>query len=76
MNVLSDVLKELFGMFVADVRLTIAVLALVAVIAGGIRAFPGMDPSVFGFALLGGCLVIVFAVTTIHARRVKNSTKG
>lgn len=69
MSVISDVSKELFGMFVADVRLTVAVLAAVGATAGCLKAFPGIDPAAFGFALLGGCLLIIVLVTASQARR-------
>lgn len=59
MNILKDVLSELFGMFVADVRLTIAILATVSIAALLINAT--RLPSLAGGAiLLLGCVTILF----------------
>lgn len=73
MSVIVDVFKELFSMFVGDARLTVAILALVAVIAVSVKAFPDANPLLSGFALLGGCLIIIITITTLHARRVQRS---
>jgi len=68
MSLLQDVIKELIGMFVADVGLTCAILILVAVVAllveGNI-----LDPLIGGCGLLVGCLAIVAAVTLIEAKQ-------
>ena len=71
MTVLSDVLKELFSMFVADIRLTVAVLALVGLIALWLKIAPGIDPSIPGFALHFGGIAIIVVITSLHARRMK-----
>lgn len=68
MGVLKEVLAELLGMFLADFRLTVAVLVLVAAVAFLVDV-KGIDPLLGGAALLGGCLAILAAVTTAHARR-------
>jgi hypothetical protein len=71
MSVIGDVLKELFSMFVGDARLTLAVLILVAVVALSLHALPSANPTLSGFALLGGCITIIITITTMHANRVK-----
>jgi len=57
MSIMIDVLKELFAMFVADARLTLAILLLVAVVAGLVGS--GMAPILGGGVLLMGSLGIL-----------------
>jgi hypothetical protein len=57
MSIMIDVLKELFAMFVADARLTLAILLLVAVVAGFVGS--GMAPILGGGVLLMGSLGIL-----------------
>lgn len=71
MTIFTDVLKELVSMFMADARLTAAVLILVSAISLWLKLGPGFDTVIPGFALLAGCIVIIIAVTTAHARRSK-----
>jgi len=68
MSLLKEVLAELFGMFMADARLSGAVLLLVGAVALLIDVAK-VDPLVAGAALLTGCLMIVAAVTAATARR-------
>jgi hypothetical protein len=49
---------ELIGMFFAEKRLAIAVLAIVAV-AGSLVDFAGSNPLVGGAVLLFGCLILL-----------------
>jgi len=58
MSVLRDVLSELFGMFVADARLTAAILVTVAIAAVLMRvlSLPGICGGAF---LLLGCVVVL-----------------
>ena len=68
MSIIVDVAKELLGMFLADARLTITTLILVAVVAalvGGLR----IDPMLGGFLLLLGSLLIVVEAAVREARR-------
>lgn len=58
MNLLKDISAELIGMFVGDVRLSAAVLAVVAVAAAVIH-LAHTDPLSGGAVLLGGCLLVV-----------------
>lgn len=68
MSILLEVLKELLSMFLADARLTGAVLALVGAVALAIGR-GGVDPLLAGAGLLAGCLAILAVVTTLQARR-------
>ena len=68
MSILRDVLAELFGMFVADARLTIAILCVVAVTAGLVD-LAGTAPLIGGVVLLAGCLAVLIAAVLGAARR-------
>ncbi len=69
MNILKDVLSELFSMFVADAQLTTAILATVAVAALLINA-THLSALVGGAALLFGCVtVLVLSVRREATRR-------
>jgi hypothetical protein len=72
MNILADVFKELFKMFVADFRLTMATLAsvaLVAVLLGSTQ----ITPVAGGILLLSLCLAVLFeAVLREAIQRAKN----
>ena len=63
-------------MFVADARLTLAILILVGVVAADLKAFPMVNPFLAGLVLLGGCLAIIVATTTLHARHVIRQRKS
>ncbi len=67
MNIIGDVFKELYSMFMADAALSGAILALVAAIAAvdGL----GLDHRIGGAALIAGCLAIIVVVTAREARR-------
>ncbi len=67
MNVLGDVTRELLGMFLADGRLTLATLVLVAVVAV-LLLTAHAAPLVTGLVLLGGCLAILVEATLREAR--------
>ncbi|MGP2493548.1 hypothetical protein ACTDI4_18215 [Mesorhizobium sp. PUT5] len=67
MNVLGDVTRELLGMFLADGRLTLATLVLVAVVAV-LLLTAHAAPLVAGLVLLGGCLAILVEATLREAR--------
>ena len=62
MDIIKDVLAELFSMFVTDARLTLATLALVALAAVLILVFK-IDPLIGGGVLLVGCFAIVIEAT-------------
>jgi len=69
MSILKDVLSELIGMFVSDARLTVAILAMVAVAAALIR--DTALPPLFGGAVLlaGSILVLAVSVRREASRR-------
>jgi hypothetical protein len=58
MSIIGEVVKELFGMFVADARLTAAILFLVAG-AAGLVAIWQTEPLIAGGVLLFGSLAIL-----------------
>ncbi len=58
MSVLKEVVAELIGMFVAEKRLTLAVLGVVTV-AGCLVNFTDLDPLVGGTVVLLGCLILL-----------------
>jgi hypothetical protein len=67
MSIVLDVARELLAMFVADARLTIANLCLVAavgVLALGLR----VEPFLAGGVLLLGCLGILVWTVSHEAR--------
>ena len=66
MNILGDVFKELLGMFVADAKLTIETLVLVAIVGTLIFALP-VDPLLAGSVLLFGSLTILVAAAVNEA---------
>jgi hypothetical protein len=67
MTVLKEVVAELIGMFVAERRLTIAVLT-VATIAGCLVDFTDLDPLVGGSVVLVGCLILLIESVCRSAR--------
>jgi len=68
MNLVREVAGELLGMFLADARLTGAVLALVLLVAA-LRMKAGVAPLLLGCLLLAGCLVILVEAAAREARR-------
>ena len=62
MDIIKDVLAELFSMFVTDARLTLATLLLVALAAILIMVFH-VEPLISGGVLLVGCFAIVIEAT-------------
>ena len=67
MTMLKELAAELIGMFVAEKRLTIAVLVIVAV-AGSLVDFAGLNPLVGGGVLLFGCLSLLIESVCRAAR--------
>ena len=68
MNLIADVARELLGMFLADARLTLSTLALVALVAALVVAL-GAAPLLGGGVLLLGCLAILVEAAAREARR-------
>jgi hypothetical protein len=67
MSIIGDVAKELLGMFLADARLTTAILLLVVGL-GGLIFVVQIEPLVAGGVLLVGCLAILVEAALREAR--------
>lgn len=67
MSILLDVVKELFGMFVADLRLAIGILVLVAAVAFLLREVH-VAPLVGAALLVIGSVVILIEAVARKAR--------
>lgn len=68
MHIIKDVAVELFGMFVADARLTAAVLGLVLGVAALLHV-AGVAPLLGGIVLLVGCMLVLGEAVLREARR-------
>ena len=68
MGIVGDVAKELMSMFVADARLTISILILVA-IAAGLVDWLQLNAVVSGAFLVVGSLLILVEAVTREAKR-------
>jgi hypothetical protein len=66
MSILIEVFKDIAGMFLADVFLTVGTLVLVALVAGLIHA--GLDGTWAGLILTAGALAVVIAAVRRKAR--------
>jgi hypothetical protein len=67
MTLLREIASELVGMFLADARLSGAVVALVSIVAGLIL-WVGVQPLVCGGGLLAGSLLILVEAACREAR--------
>jgi hypothetical protein len=67
MTLLRDIANELTGMFLADARLSGAILTLVLIVAG-LLAF-GVEPLIGGTLLLVGCHAVLVEAAVREARR-------
>jgi hypothetical protein len=67
MTLLRDIANELTGMFLADARLSGAILTLVLIVAG-LLAF-GVEPLIGGALLLVGCHAVLIEAVVREARR-------
>ena len=74
MEILKDVLAELFSMFVTDLRLTLSTLILVGLVAAIILGLHA-NPLVGGAVLLVGCLGIVIEATH-RETNIRNQIKN
>lgn len=70
MKILAEVAQELFSMFVADLRLTLSTLALIALI-GALVLWAKLASAVCGVLLLAGCVLVLLEATVREARRRK-----
>ena len=68
MTLLGDIARELLGMFLADAKLSGAILVLVATVAYLVDGSEWITPFAGGAALLVGCLVILVGVAAAEAR--------
>ena len=68
MNIIGDVLRELVGMFLADARLTLTTLSLVAAVAGLVAVLQ-IGPLVAGGILIFGCLATLVEAVGREARQ-------
>jgi hypothetical protein len=67
MNILLAVLDELHGMFVADIRLTIGIAVLIAIVAGLVSVLE-VKPLAAGGVLLIGCIAVLIEAVVHKAR--------
>jgi hypothetical protein len=68
MSIVADVCKELLGMFLADARLTMAILFLVATVATLVVVLR-VGPLLGGVVLVLGCLAILVETARREATR-------
>jgi hypothetical protein len=68
MNILGDVAKELLAMFLADARLTISILILVAIAAITV-SWLHFDPLIGGALLAVGTVLILVEAVAREAKR-------
>ncbi|MGN6551532.1 MAG: hypothetical protein ACTHJ3_16800 [Pararhizobium sp.] len=74
MSIILDVVRELFGRFVADLRLTVGVLVLVGVVAWLADAL-ALPSGLCGALLLLGSLAIVLEATLRQARLTRRKPR-
>jgi len=67
MSIFFQVLKDLVKMFIADVRMTITILALVALVAFLVEK-TSIDPLLAGWVLLGGSIALLIASALAAAK--------
>jgi hypothetical protein len=70
MTLLKEIITEVFGMFVADARLSIGALALVAAAAIAINAI-GLHPLLGAGILAVGCPLLLIGNVRRHTRLVR-----
>ena len=68
MNILRDVAKELLAMFLADARLTVSILLLVAIAAISV-SWLQLNPLVGGALLVVGALLILLDAVGRQTKR-------
>lgn len=73
MTILKEVLAELFGMFVGDARLSVAILAVVALSALLVEV-AHVEPLIGGGVLLLGCLAVVIEAVRRASLRAAEAT--
>jgi len=68
MSLIREIVAELFSMFVADGRLALGALIVIAIAAILVSALP-THPLAAGVVLLVGCLAILVAAADREAKR-------
>ena len=58
MNLLRDVLEELYSMFASDLAMSLGVVLVIGA-AAAIRHFVPVNPALAGLALVTGCLALL-----------------
>ena len=72
MRMLKDVVAEIGGMFVGDVRLSLAIVAMVG-LAAALVAVPALDPLIAGAQLLVGCMLVLVNAVYRSSHEAANS---
>ena len=72
MSIISEVAKELLGMFLADASLTTTTLVLVAIVSGLFLTLR-VEPLLGEGVLLRGCLATLVEAVAREARRRRHS---
>lgn len=73
MSLLRQVAAELYSMFAADVAMTIGTVAIV-VIADALGALTLAPPTLLGFGILAGCIVLLVARVFAFGRKRKSKS--
>jgi hypothetical protein len=74
MSIMTDIVKELLGMFLADARLTASILTLVAMVGGLVAVFD-VEPLLGGGVLLLGCLAILIEAV-VRETRLRHTSRS
>jgi hypothetical protein len=72
MTMLKQIASEIVGMFVGDVRLSLAILGTVALTAA-LVAVPGLNPLIGGGVLLVGCVLVLVASVYRASRNARGA---
>lgn len=75
MNILREVIGDLFKMFVADARMSMAIVILVALVALLIDA-AHLPPLAGGLFLLAGCIIVLLVSVRRAAVQIANDGIG
>lgn len=70
MSVLREVFAEIYSMFAGDVVMSAGTLAIVAV-AMALRMMTSTSPSLIGFGVFGGCVVLLVVRVFTYARQTR-----
>jgi hypothetical protein len=70
MSLLRQVLAEIYSMFAGDAVMSACTLAIVA-IAVALHAFTSTPSGLIGFALFGGCVVVMVVRVTTYVKQTR-----